>query len=344
MLASFYMALGRFRQALPLWLKASRETPQNVWVWYGLGSCYDGLNDRTQAIACYTACIALHPDFHAWYFKRGLAHLRQGQHALACADFEQAVELRPEHTDSLVNRALARLGAAQPAEAVADLSRALELGAANSRIYLIRAQAREKAGDAAGAAADRQEASKREPADDEGWVARGVGRADKDPRAALADFDRALAINPRSLPALESKAHVLAEKLGRTAEALQVLDRAVDCNPESSPIRAARAVLLARLSKGQAARREAKEALALDSSPPTVYQVAGVYALTSRQCPEDRREALALLTSALRRGYGHQLLETDRDLDALRDDPHFQQLLQATRALRQEALKPAGGE
>ncbi len=344
MLACFYMALGRFRHALPLWLKASKEAPRNVWVWYGLGSCYDGLNDRTQAIACYTACIALHPDFHAWYFKRGLAHLRQGQHALACADFDQAVELRPEHTDSLVNRALARLGAERPAEAVADLSRALELGAADARIYLIRAQAREKAGDGSGATADRQEAGKREPADDAGWVARGVGLAEKDPRAALADFDRALAVNPRSLPALESKAHVLAEKLGRTAEALRVLDRAVDFHPEAPPIRAARAVLLARLGEGQAARQEAQEALALDSSPPTIYQVAGAYALTSRQSQQDRQEALALLTSALRRGYGHQLLEADKDLDALRDDPRFHQLLQASRALRREAPQSAGGE
>jgi len=342
MLACVYTSQGYFRKALPLWQKASQEDPQNVWTWYGLGSCYDSLNLPSQAASSYTACIALQPDFHGWYFKRGLAHLRQGQHGLAFADFDRAVELRPGHAESFVNRALARLGAGRPAEAVTDLSRAIELGATDARIYLIRAQAREQAGDAAGAAADRREATQRNPTDDEGWVARGVRRASEDPSAALADFDRALAVNPRSLPALESKASVLAEKLGRTKEAVNVLDRAVDFHPESPPIRAARAVLLARLGKSQAARREAQEALSLDNSPPIVYQVAGAYALISRQSREDYHNALALLASALRQGYGYNLLEADRDLDALRDDPDFQKLLQATRVLQQDAPQPAG--
>ncbi len=344
MLACIYTTQGRFRKALPLWQRASQDDPQNVWTWYGLGSCYDSLNLPTQAASCYTACIALHPDFHGWYFKRGLTYLHQGQYTLAFADFDRAVELRPEHAESFVNRALARLGQGKPTEAITDLSRALALGAADTRVYLIRAQAREQARDAAGAAADRREAAKRNPSDDEGWVARGVRRTDEDPRAALADFDRALAVNPRSLPALESKAHVLAEKLDRTTEALRVLDRAVEFHSESPPIRAARAVLLARLGKAQAARQEAREALSLDSSPKNVYQVAGAYALLSRQSPEDYQQALALLVSALRRGYGHNLLETDKDLDTLREDPRFHELLQATRALRRDAPQPISRE
>lgn len=337
MLACIYTSQGRYRQALPLWQTATREDAQNVWTWYGLASCYDSLNLPAQAAACYTACIALHPDFHGWYFKRGLAHLRQDQYALAFMDFDRAVELRPGHAESLVNRALAQLGVGRPAEAIKDLSRAIELGASDARIYLMRAQARQQAGDAAGAAADRREANNRDPSDDEGWVARGVRRAGENPGAALADFDRALAVNPRSLAALESKAHVLAEKLGRTEEAVQVLDRAVDFHPESPPIRAARAVLLARLGKREAARREACEALSLDSSPSIVYQVAGAYALLSRQSQEDSQKAVELLSSALRRGYGHDLLEADRDLNPLRDDPRFRKLLQAARALRRDA-------
>ncbi|HEY7329537.1 MAG TPA: protein kinase [Gemmataceae bacterium] len=344
MLACVYTTQGHFRKALPLWQKANQEDPQNVWTWCGLGSCYESLKLPSHAASCYTACIALHPDYHGWYFKRGLAHLRQGQNALALADFDRAVGLMPGHAESLVNRALAQLGVGSSAEAVTDLTRAIELGAADMRIYLIRAQAREQTGDMVGSAADRREAGKRAPVDDEGWVARGVRRAGEDLSAALADFDRALDVNPRSLPALESKAHVLAEKLGRTAEALQVLDRAVEFHSESPPIRAARAVLLARLGKAQAARTEAQEALSLDSSPQIAYQVSGAYALLSRQSPEDYQKALELLTSSLRQGYGHNLLETDRDLDALRDKHPFQELLQATRTLRQNSLRPTTRE
>ena len=43
-------------------------------------------------------------------------------------------------------------------------------------------------------------------------------------------------------------------------------------------------------------------ALQKDSKPFTVYQVAGIYALTSRQDPDDRQEALRLLGSALEPG------------------------------------------
>jgi tetratricopeptide (TPR) repeat protein len=207
-------------------------------------------------------------------------------------------------------------------------------------VYLIRAQAREKAGDRAGAEQDRAEALRSEPADEAGWVARGVARVAGAPGDALADFDRALALSPRSLPALENKAHVLAERLGRTEDALRVLDGAVTLHPEYGPARAARAVLLARLGRREAALQDAGEALAVDGSPATLYQVAGVYALTSRQHPDDRRRAFPLLATALRQGFGYDLIATDRDLTPLQDDPEFQRLLQAARALHQVRPRP----
>jgi serine/threonine protein kinase/Tfp pilus assembly protein PilF len=343
LLACAYAAEGRSREALPLWRRAALDDPQNVWAWYGLGHCYDNLGRPAQAAGCYSACIALNPTFQVWYFRRGLAHLKQGQYRPARDDFDQAIRLRPGHAEAHVNRALARLGDGQGAEAVEDLTRALELGAPPARVYLIRARAREKAGDPAGAARDRAEGLRREPADEAGWVARGAARAASAPRDALADFDRALALNPHSLPALESKAHVLSERLGHTDEALRVLDDAVILDPEYGPARAARAVLLARLGRRDDALRGAREALAVDDSPATLYQVAGAYALTSRQNPDDRRQALELLTSALRQGFGYDLIATDRDLTPLQDDPQFRRLLEAARALHSSSTPPPAG-
>jgi serine/threonine protein kinase/tetratricopeptide (TPR) repeat protein len=334
LLACTYMAEGRFRRALPLWEKASLQDPQNVWTWYGLGHCYDHLSQPAQAAACYSACIALDPAFAGWYFQRGLAHLKENQSRLACDDFDQVLRLRPDDAGAHVNRAIARLNDGRCAGAVEDVTRALDLGVPAARLYLIRARAREKLGDHAGAERDRADALRSEPTDDAGWVARGAARVATAPRDALADFERALEANPRFLPALESKAHVLSERLGRTEEAVQVLDRAVILYPEDGPARAARSVLLARLGKREAALQDAREALAVDDSPAIHYQVAGIFALTARSNPEDRPRALALLTDALRRGFGHDLIATDRDLDGLRDDPQFRQLLGAAWALR----------
>src|SRR5204862_227730 len=126
------------------------------------------------------------------------------------------------------------------------------------------------------------------------WVVRGLARLRDDPRGALSDFDAALALNPRSKSALQDKAHVLAEQLGRTEEAIRVLDTALLHHPDSVEARAGRGVYHARLGHRDAALADARAALTLSDQAGAIYQVAGIYALTSQQEPGDRREALRL--------------------------------------------------
>src|SRR5207302_698991 len=158
-------------------------------------------------------------------------------------------------------------------------------------------------GDKDGAKADRAAGLRERPADELSWVARGLARLAADPPGALADFEEALMLNPRSQSALQNKAHVLG-KLGRTAEAVQALDAAVALYPDFVPARSGRGVLLARLGEREAALRDAREALRRDTKAATLYQAAGIYALTSQQQPDDRREAFRLLAAALRQGFG----------------------------------------
>src|SRR5262249_60730371 len=119
-----------------------------------------------------------------------------------------------------------------------------------------------------------------------------------DPKAALADFDAAPAINPRSKPALEDKALVLAESLGRPEEAIAVYDTTLLPHPDDAKAVGPRGVYHARLGRRDAALADARAALALGDHAATaqdqaftIYHVAGISALTSRQQPEDRREA-----------------------------------------------------
>jgi hypothetical protein len=93
-------------------------------------------------------------------------------------------------------------------------------------------------------------------------------------------------------------------------------------------------VLLARAGERDAAVRDARDALLLDTRAPNTYQVACVFALTSPGRPDDRREALALLASALGTGYGLDLVDTDTDLDPLRADPEFRRVVERARQLR----------
>jgi eukaryotic-like serine/threonine-protein kinase len=325
---------GRYREALPLLDEAIRRDPQNFAAWFVQGDCHDALSHDAEAAACFSACIALRPAFHGSWFNRGLVYLKQRLYEGSLADFDRAIKLRPDLPDAYINRALAKEGRNDYRSAVQDLTAALERGTPRTRVYFMRAYAHRKAGDQAAAKADMDKGLSLRPADEKSWVARGIARLADDPQGALADFQKALDLNPRSIDALQDKAHVLGERLHRTEEALKVLNRAIELNPDYVPARAGRGVLLARLGKREAALEDAKESLVRDTKPPNLYQVAGIYALCSKQSPENQLHAIQLLSSALRSGFGLDLVGQDSDLDPIRKDPAFQRVIDAAKALQ----------
>jgi serine/threonine protein kinase/tetratricopeptide (TPR) repeat protein len=327
------LVAGRPREALPLLQQATHKEPQNFWAWFVLANGYERLAMDGRAESCYGACIALWPRFHWAHFNRALAFLRQQEYRLACADFDTVIQLRPDLTDAYLNRALARQGLRQFQEAEQDLTEALKRGDTSTRLYFLRARVRGQRGDKVGASSDYQEGLRRTPVDEVSWLARGFAHLSRDPQAALADFDQALRLNPRSFAGLQNKAHVLAEKLDRTKEAVQVLNQAVELYPDATLARAGRGVVLARLGQRDQAIQDAQETLLRDTSPPRLYQVACIYALTSAKHPEDRPQAFQLLSSALRKGYGFDLMERDEDLNPIRGLPEFRRLVEAARAL-----------
>jgi tetratricopeptide (TPR) repeat protein len=332
---------GRPDEALPLLLEAVRSDPRDLWAWFDLGLCQEGLGHDAEAAACFSTCIALAPDFWPLAYKRGIVHLRRREFSLACADLDRVVEAQPEMVEARINRALALVGAGRSSDAERDLTAALEREQPPTRLFFLRARVREQQGDLEGAARDRAEGLRRQPGDEASWLARGTARLAADPAGALADFDQALVLNPRSLPALQNRAHVLAECLEQPRSAIETLDRILQLHPANLPARASRAVLLARLAERSAAHRDAEACLARDTQPETLYQIAGVYALTSILHSDDRWDALHCLGLALRRGYGLDLIDRDRDLDPIRRLPEFQQLVDQARRVRARPENPS---
>jgi tetratricopeptide (TPR) repeat protein len=289
----------------------------------------------SRAAGSFDTCLALWPNFYHAYHFRGAAHRDLKELPLALTDFDKAIELRPGSAESYIDRAAARLESKDYRGAIADLDVAIRIDTKRTRLYFMRAVAKDRAGDREGAKHDRQEGMHRIPAYPDDWVARGVSRIGADPKGALADFEEALKLDPRNRVGLDDKAHVLSERLGRTAEAIAVLDDSVRYYPEYVAARASRGVLLARVGKRDAALKDAVESLRQDASPAITYQVAGIYALTSKQNPDDRPQAFRLLSSALRNGYGFDLLDIDTDLNPIRTLPEFRRLVEAARAIRQ---------
>jgi hypothetical protein len=62
--------------------------------------------------------------------------------------------------------------------------------------------------------------------------------------------------------------------------------------------------------------------------------------MTSKTHPADRHEAFTLLASALRSGFGFDLLDHDRELDPLRPDPEFSRVVDDARRLVERRAKP----
>jgi len=334
LLAHGLVLQGNYRLALELLQKATQHDPQNFAAWFVRGNCYYELLRDGEAVACFNTCLGLRPSFAWAWLNRGLAHLRLHHHRQACEDFDEALGLDPKLKDAYLNRALAREEMGELTEALEDLNRALEVGPACSRIYFRLARVHDKTGDKAEAKRQLAKCTQSQPADEYDWVARGLAKKDEDPKGALADFDRALTLNPRSFEGLQNKAALLSEKFGKDDEALSVLDEAVKLYPDSVLARGGRGILLARKGKRDLALTDASEALVLDPSPLTEYQIAGIYALTSKENADDRTRALHLLSSALRAGAGLEWVDDDHDLDPLRKDAEFQRVVKAARSLQ----------
>jgi serine/threonine protein kinase/tetratricopeptide (TPR) repeat protein len=327
----------------------SRDDLQNFVNYLLFGNAYVRLGQLRAAVSCYSTGIVLRPDLPWAYFNCGLAHLDLRDYQGALADFDGVIALRPDMVEAYINRAVARMGVGDFSGAVADLDRALEQPDAPVQALFRRATARERLGDREGAARDRAEGMRRRPDDELSWIFRGLARLADDPEAALSDFDTALAINPRSKSALENKAFVLAERLGRPEEAIRVYDTTLLHHPDDAKAVGPRGVYHARLGRREAALADARAALALADHAPTgpeqaftIYQVAGIYALTSRQEPEDRRDALRLLALALRKDASWlRVIPNDHDFDAIRDRPEFRDLLRAM-AVVDQAMATTG--
>jgi eukaryotic-like serine/threonine-protein kinase len=339
LLGAWYAHRDEYRKALPYLRGATQAEPEDLSAWFVRGTCHLALQQPELAALCFGSCVAIDRDFAPAWFNRGVAYSRMRFYPEACDDYDRALRLDPSLTEAHVQRAWAREAQGDRPGAIADLTAALEAGRAPTRLYFIRARVRAESGDAAGAAADRAAGLKETPADELSWVARAEARLADDPKGALADVTEALRLNPASFHGLQLQAHLLAERLGKPAEAIWVLDRAVELYPESAPAVAGRGVLSARAGKRTEAVRDAEEALLRDSRAPNLYQVGSIYALTAKDQPGDKAKAFELLWAALRTGFGLDIVDTDGDLDPIRTEPEFKRLVANAKARQSELAR-----
>jgi eukaryotic-like serine/threonine-protein kinase len=328
-------ARGRFREAQPLIEKFVARNADDFGAWFLKARCHDELGEYQDARLAYSACAALRPRSAQPLAARGYLSFRHAiDHAQALADLDRALQLDPNLGQARLNRALVLRRLHRPADALADLDRLAADPSAPTRVYFVRAQVKEVMGDKVGAAADLAQGMKRESADPASLVTRGLARVSQDKNAALADFRAAEKLEPRYADALVNQAWLLGEKMNRPADALEVVDRLLAVYPDHQTGRGSRAVYLARLGRNDEAIAAIRRYLEDAPHPATYYRAACVFAMVSKSDPKYREEAVRLAAIALLRGWGHDFLLTDEDLNAIRDHEQFRRLADGVKVMK----------
>jgi serine/threonine protein kinase/tetratricopeptide (TPR) repeat protein len=340
------MEQGKWQQAEEHLTKAVELDPSDFWASFHLGIAHYRRGDDREAIRAFEVCLSLDPTMPGVYFNRGLALLRSQQFVKAEEDFTRVIDNRPEWADPYPNRASAREAQGKFEAAAADLTKAIDLGYPPTAVLLTRSRVYSRMDKPELAKADREEGMKGLPTDEKGWITRGLLRMPKDGKGgvkafadALADFDEALVVNPRSATARQCKARCYS-MAGENTQAVAELSALLEVFPETLDALSGRAMLYSRLGERAKAHADAEEAMRLGEwKPQTAYQLAGVYAMTSKTHPDDKREAFRLLASALRNGFGYNLLDKDRELDSIRSEAEFSQVVEESKKAFERKVK-----
>jgi tetratricopeptide (TPR) repeat protein len=197
---------------------------------------YEDVQEFAQAEAELTEALQMTPPIGDTYAARGYFYMRRGRYAGALADFLAGIQLAPDDARLRFAAGRAQLALGEHAAAVAFYSDAIRLAPHDPTLYLARAEARIHLDQPADARADydRALAIKLPAPSDRYFAFLGRGYSflmQADYAGAIADFGRAIELDPASLNALLWRGYAR-EKTGQVALALDDYERAVAIAPK----------------------------------------------------------------------------------------------------------------
>lgn len=186
-----------------------------------------------EALAHYSAAIAIDPSQSEYYGLRGVAAFKAGRLVEAEADFRQALALSPPHAEIGVNLGQCYRAMERAEDALRAYSFALELEPQNVLALVGRAQVHELLGQPERACADYNAVLLLKPDDAPVLANRAVlhyeaGRL----QASVADLDRAVSLASDTPELFQNRAVVLSD-LGRQGEAIADLSTYLRLRPDA---------------------------------------------------------------------------------------------------------------
>jgi eukaryotic-like serine/threonine-protein kinase len=341
----------RYYDAIPLLTQRVSDNPRDYVGWWLLGGCYQSIQNFSGAKQSFAICIALQPNTAIAYFNRGMASFSLTQYEAAAEDFQRSASIS-NWPWPLLNQALSLQMMGRIDEAIAALDQAIENGYATVSTYRLLAELHQSKGNNEAAVADIQDAMGCVPVSDQQWIDRGLIQLETAPLKAVADFERALDVNPHSVDAHQKLAYVYSELLKNPSKSLEHSDQLVALAPRQPTHLAGRAVLHARAGGIDAAQADLRELESMNTREGTIregvvmYQVACGYSLLGERQGSNEQSSSSLsksgfhwLANSIRSDPSVWLiLQADPDAKWLREQPQFQQFTEAVKTL--EVISP----
>ncbi len=321
-------------EAIKLLERSCQLSNNDFSKWFDLGMAYARIREWQKAETCFTASLAVKADVDLCYFARGQVRHRLQRFEDAVEDFSHFLKRTPSRTVVLLHRAISHKAAGHFELALADLNQVIAAGDAGPQMLIIRSRVHRLLGNIAAANADHRAAMKAVPKTELDWVSLGVAKLHRNPKQALADFEKALRLNPNSYSARLNSAYLLSEKLDAPEDAITHLDHLISCNPLSAEAIAGRGTINARLRNFEQALADADRVVELNKSPRTILQAAGIYAMSGKDHPARQRRAVELTAQALRADISlGEPAAKDSDLENVWAIEKFQELCDAAKRL-----------
>ena len=320
------------------------------WAWLQRAICYAELGDWPAAAGDFGVCIGQWPDFVYGYYNRGYALDRSGNRTAALEDYTRALERDPAFVPAYLSRGLLHLEEQRHQPALADLHEAVRRGQDDATVHAGCGAALEglkRFGEADAAFAAAFARLDQAPPESRTHIRLlfGFAVARRLPDAARTAFAAIPPDDPRHVQALYGLATVHVEQ-NQPREALKVFDRIVQLQPEFTQARRFRAIIRARLRDLEGASQDINLCLEQKGREgATLYAAACVAALAWEQTrdPSAAEQATFFLEKALALHYGQDKVVSDPDLNSLRENPKFQELIRKFSGVGHAALFPATG-
>ena len=200
--------------------------------------------DYMLSIQYFNQAIQAKPHLAQPYFYRAIAKLNLDDFAGAAADASKAIELNPYLTDAWEVRGVARQNMGLNRLAIDDYSEALKLLPRNRSLLFNKAMALADLQAYDQARESLSEIIRYYPGFDNAYLGRArVALAQNDTVAAIADIDKALSINDKTVNGYILRADIAINGSGDYEKALSDIDHAIRLQPRSAGLYINRAFL-----------------------------------------------------------------------------------------------------